>query len=68
MDVIFKPGQMNTRRMKRLTLEANTFEEERIIRGLFDVMMLGGSVMIEIKGDPIQELVCDFEGEPNGNA
>ena len=65
MNVAWTPEKRNTRRMKHLTLVANTFEEVRILRGLFDVMHLGGSVMIEIKGDPIRELVCDFEGEPN---
>lgn len=64
VDVTFTPERQNTRRMKRITLVANTFEEERILRGLFDVMHLGGSVRLEINDDPPRGLVCDFAGEP----
>jgi hypothetical protein len=67
MDLTCNPSPPNARRIKRLTLEANSFEEERILQALFDVMDFGGSVSFEINESgafPARDVTCDFKGEP----
>lgn len=68
MDLIPSKSPPGTRRIKHMTLIANTFEEERILQGLFDVMDFGGSVHLEINENgafPSRDLACDFKGKSN---
>lgn len=66
-----KPSQPNARRISRLTFESCTFEEERILQALFDVMDFGGSIEMKINEQgafPARDVTCDFAGEKNHGA
>lgn len=68
MDLICQPSPPHIRRIKDLLLGANTFEEERILQALFDVINFGGSIHFEINESgtfPARDVTCDFKGVPN---
>jgi len=61
MDMSYGTMKQDERRIQMLLLKAESFEEERILRALFEVVKCGGTVEIEHNdGDDVRTVVCAF--------